>query len=397
MIWRITLVRRGVRMRFWLTVFWGIVLGSVPAAARVSDIQAGQRAFQSGKYADAIARFSRVVGSGKADKKALAKIFYLRGVSYQKLKRLTPAIADFSNAIWLDELPVSLQSRAYIRRGQLRLLMSQHKQALKDMNNAVRLAPTAMSYSARAEALIRLGDSARALKDLDRALSDKGAKRSRVHYIRAQAFEALGRKGDAVANLQKALSYEPDFVPARQMLAALGGGTPPPASGIQTASLRKARSRGAAQRPYMLTTGSIAPRSGRLGRRADAAERSWMLATRTIRGDQAASVTARGKERIRRAGPRTGPLLRRAVGGQKYVLQLSARRTLETAKLALHHIASVNRDLLAGRELYVEKARSAKLGEIFRVRVGEFSTRRVPAALCNKLKLRGQSCFLARK
>ncbi len=384
-------------MRGWLFALLGIVLGSIPAtAARVLDVQAGQAAFQSGRYADAIARFSRVIGSGKADKKILAKVFYMRGTSYQRLKRLTPAIADFSNAIWLDELPVSLQSRAYVRRGQLRLLMSQHKEALKDMNQAVRLAPTAASYSARAQALIRLGDSTRALKDLDRALSDKAGDRAQVHFIRAQAFEALGRKSDAVANLQKALSYKPGFTPARQMLAALGGAMPASALGSKTASFRRKAMPGrAVQRPYMLATGSIAPRSAMQNRREDAAEKDWMLATRTTREElKNMRRSSRGLRKLAMPGLKRGTW---ETGKAKYVIQLSARRTLETAKIALHHIASVNRDLLAGKELYVEKARSAKLGEIFRVRLGVFSSPEVPAALCNKLKLRGQSCFLTRK
>jgi hypothetical protein len=120
-----------------------------------------------------------------------------------------------------------------------------------------------------------------------------------------------------------------------------------------------------------------------------------MLATRTTRE---VAEGARGRfPELRKLRKSTGQRLRRVSGEPKYVIQLSARRTLETAKIALHHIASVNRDLLAGKELYVEKARSAKLGEIFRVRLGDFSSREAPAALCGKLKRRGQSCFLARK
>ncbi len=376
-------------MRFWFFVLIGMGVGIAPAAAaRVSDIQAGQNAFQTGKYADAITRFSNIIAKGKADKKVLARVFLLRGIAYRRLKRPTSAIADFSNAIWLDELPVSLQSRAYINRGQLRLLMSQHDQALKDMNEAVRLAPSAMSYSARAEALVRLGDSARAIADLDRALRDKAALRYRIHFIRAQAFEALGRKADARANLQKALGYKPGFKPASRMLAALGGAVVT----ARTAANHKPGGRSAPQRADRIVTGSIRPHSAAGKSSGDAAEKDWTLATRTIRGTAA-------PEPVRRSGPAkaAGMRLRRAQGSREFVLQLSARRTLETAKVALHHIASANRDLLSGRELYVEKAHSARLGEIYRVRLGYFTARGEPAKLCGRLKIRGQPCFLARR
>ncbi len=361
----------------------GLGMSAQAIAAPPGDIQAGREAFNSGKYADAIARLSNVIARGKAGKDVLAKVFYMRGVSYQQLKRLTPAIADFSNAIWLDELPAGLQAKAYMRRGKLRLAMSQHGEALKDMNEAVRLRGDAASYTARGEALIRLGKPKLAIRDFDRALGKKPAARHRIYYLRAQAFEAMGRKGDAVANLRKAVALAPDYQPAGRMLKAIGA-----APAISVAALPETKP----VRQHILTTGSIRPQ-GAKGRMItdNIAERDWMSATTLKRFDTGA---------LRKAVPRrpvVAPGRKQRSGARGYVLQLSARKTLETAKITLHHIASINGDLLAGMKLYVEKARSARLGDVYRVRIGPFSGQKQPAKLCDQLKSRGQACFLARK
>lgn len=349
-----------------------------PVEAR-SDTRlwAAQEAFQAGQYDAAISRFSDIISAGKYGKTTLAQAFYYRGIAFQRAGKAIEALADYTNALWLEGLSKKASAQCLIRRGYLRLELKQMDTALEDMNTALRTHPDAEGYMARARVLTVSGDTGAAMKDLAAAEKLNPNRKWFFHMVRAETLEAMGRRGEARAEARRAVELNPnrDFAPTRQLLARLGG------AGTQLANVPAAKQNG-------LVTGSI---SRKAKQRAGTPQNDWMRATSVHRAEPPVPVRA-AKPPLRRAAHPAS-----AAGKGGYVVQLAASRDLQAAKRAVHRLAKKNNALLSGHDLFVVKGLGKGSQDIFRIRMGPFASRTEPDSICAQLKARGQDCFVTRR
>ncbi|PLX41062.1 MAG: hypothetical protein C0605_05840 [Hyphomicrobiales bacterium] len=346
------------------------VSDSVAASRADKRLSAAQSAFQAGNFSRAISRFSDIISAGSYGKAVLAQAFYYRGLAFQRSGKPIEALADFTNALWLEGLPKPVHAQCLIRRGYLRLEQSQNDAALEDMNSAVRTLDDAESHMARAKVLVATGKPEAAIKDLALAEQMNPNRKWFLHMVRAEALDGLGRRGEALSEARAAIEIIPDrkYAPLNRLYARLGGH-----GGRQLAG------RPVAGPDSGLTTGSIRRSSG-----SEAGD--WAKATRI---DPAAPAAKRGREAA----------AVKALSGKSgdYVLQLAASRSLEAAKKAVHRMARLNRPLLAGHDLFVVKGLDRSNQRVFRVRLGPFNDRTKPAGICARLKSSGQDCFVTRR
>lgn len=354
-----------------------MIMAGIPAKSKPANkILAAQSAFKAGDYKKAISGFSSIISAGKYGKATLAQAFYYRGIAFQRSGKPIEALADYTNALWLEGLPKPASAQCLIRRGYLRLELNQTDSAVEDMNSAVRTHADAESYIARAGVMVKTGQAELALQDLDSAEKLNPNRRWMLHLVRAEALEALGRRDEARTHAKQAIELNPDrnYKLSRQLYVRLGGKIPQ-----QVASSRVP--------PVGLVTGSI-PRKGKAAKTHTSAD--WVKATTVHR---AAPVKT-----FRKPAPATKASRKTALSATgDYVVQLSASSSLDAAKRAIHRIANRNKPLLAGHDLFVVRGMSRTQQEIYRVRLGPFANRSQPADLCARLKSAGQDCFVTRR
>lgn len=355
------------------------------AAKSDSRLRAAHSAFQAGNYTKAISRFSSLISAGTHGKTILAQAFYYRGIAFQRSGKTIEALADYTNALWLEGLAKPVSAQCLIRRGYLRLQLRQNDTAIEDMNTAVRTLAGAESYMARAKVLTASGQPEAAMKDLAAAEKLNPNRKWFLHMVRAEALDALGQRDQARAEAKTAMDINPDagYAPLSRLYARLGG------HGQNGVRQMAGRRPAAGKAGPGLITGSIR-------KPAPGAANGWTRATSIHRAATATpartAAPARAPAKRRRAGRK--PTLS---GSGAYVLQLAASSSLVSAKRAVHRMARQNNPLLAGHDLFVVKGLSRANQQIFRVRLGPFANRTEPTGLCAKLKAAGQDCFVTRR
>ena len=88
-----------------------------------------------------------------------------RGRAYNKAERFDLALQDLDKAISLD----ATHYRSWQRRAVSHLGIGEPDQALADVERALEIRPTALSYYTRSRVFQSLGDSEHAKSDLERA------------------------------------------------------------------------------------------------------------------------------------------------------------------------------------------------------------------------------------
>jgi tetratricopeptide (TPR) repeat protein len=123
----------------------------------------GQYAFVSGKYEEAIDRFSEALESNKDE-----PILYLsRGVAYVRMKELEKAIRDFTRTIELDDNNV----RAYYYRGIAHMARDKYAPALSDLNKVLSMKPGhGAAHLARGTIYALLGEDEKSVLDMKTAI-----------------------------------------------------------------------------------------------------------------------------------------------------------------------------------------------------------------------------------
>ena len=132
------------------------------------------------------------------------------------------AISDCTKAISLDPK----NADAYSVRGSASFAKGQVNEAISNFNEAIRLDPkNAMFFVFRGQAYLMKGQSLdyfEAIKDCDKAINLDSS--IYVAYLtRADAFSRIGASKEAIKDLEKVLSLEPNFEHAKIMLRAIRG------------------------------------------------------------------------------------------------------------------------------------------------------------------------------
>ena len=198
-------------------------------------------------YPRAITLYSALLQGEKVEPAFLATVYRERGLAQQLSNNPNGAIADYTNAIWLNASPPELQAKAYVGRGLAYLSLSQLAQAVREFDAAVTLAPKlSEAYFGRGTAKRLSGALEPALIDYTKALELGSPTPDLVHYGRGLAYEALGNIQSASTDYRDAVACNPSFVPPLERLSALTN-TPKEGSGPRPSPEAKVATRAATQ------------------------------------------------------------------------------------------------------------------------------------------------------
>ncbi len=183
------------------------------------------------------------------------RVYSCRGVLYLKQGNLAAALADFSQAISLQERSANEldpQSHvAYRSRGKLRARMGDAQGAILDFDRAIALAPQDLfSYLARGNVRVSLNNYPEAIADFSQAISLDPQEPSAYIY-RAQTYIKLEELHQAIDDYQLAANIYlerqdlPKYQDTLAKLQRLQRSTPklplPPTKSPQTESLLRQR------------------------------------------------------------------------------------------------------------------------------------------------------------
>jgi uncharacterized membrane protein YhaH (DUF805 family)/Flp pilus assembly protein TadD len=207
---------------------WEDRLANRPASEAMREASA---AFTAGNFDEALRHYSRAIEFYGSETRAAANSYYFRAYALQTMGRLQEALSDLDKAIALE--PDS--STNYLARGYLLSQMGRYDDALKDFATMLRRDPDSFSaLGGRGEVLEKIGRREEALADyareiaalrnyFDKQMKRKGAEarkeqdaRERDHFIarahlrRGNAFRAMNRAEEALAEYAQALELRPD-------------------------------------------------------------------------------------------------------------------------------------------------------------------------------------------
>ncbi len=96
----------------------------------------GEKSLSAGEYDAAIDQLSKAIKSGSLGKPEMARAFVMRGQALQGKNSQARAVADFTNALWLEALSGADTARALALRGTSRQKLGQSKAAADDFKKA---------------------------------------------------------------------------------------------------------------------------------------------------------------------------------------------------------------------------------------------------------------------
>jgi len=132
-----------------------------------------------------------------------------------------------TSAIEIQALPPLDLAATYSNRGLLRAREGEIKDALKDHEKAIALAPEVGSlYVNRSNAYVRAKRMNDAMSDLERAISIADDSLAAAHYNRALLFQRLGDGRAARADAERAAELSPETEAYRRYLHDLDNPAP---------------------------------------------------------------------------------------------------------------------------------------------------------------------------
>ena len=218
---------RSVTFAFVSSVFLaalGATSSSTFATSLLSNPLATQAyaALAGGDNNRAIALYSQAIESRELAPELLANSLLNRALAYQQQNKQAQAIDDYTAALALDAMSADLRATALYNRGLSQLKSAAMTMAIEDFTSALMLNPSfAHAFYSRGNALRDSGQLLFALSDFERALKFSHPDPARVYFSQAQTFELLQRPIDARRSLNAAHAANPNFVLAREKLAAL--------------------------------------------------------------------------------------------------------------------------------------------------------------------------------
>lgn len=229
---------RSVTFAFVSSVFLA-ALGATSSSTFATSLSSNPLATQAyaalagGDNDRAIILYTQAIETRELSPELLANSLLNRALAYQQLNNQTQAIDDYTAALALDAMSAELRATALYNRGISQQKLVAMTLAIEDFTSALLLNPSfSHAFYSRGNALRESGQLLFALSDFARALKFNHPDPARVYFSQAQAYELLQRPIDARRSLEAALAANPNFVLAREKLAALDAISP---DGAQTA------------------------------------------------------------------------------------------------------------------------------------------------------------------
>jgi tetratricopeptide (TPR) repeat protein len=133
-----------------------------------------------------------------------------RGVTFNNLEQHRRAITDYDEAIRID--PTFAQ--AYYNRGNSYSALGQHERAITDYDEAIRVDPTfAQAYTNRGRSYSALGQHERAITDYDETIR-VDPNDAVAYYNRGRNYSALGQHERAITDYDEAIRLDPTLAQA---------------------------------------------------------------------------------------------------------------------------------------------------------------------------------------
>ena len=194
--------------RFALSLVFSLAGFSAEAATSRGDFRAGYDAMMRQEYDKAIALFTSAIERGDLSRPNQALAFHYRGAEYLKKNQLAEAIRDLDNALRIDpKLVTAYNDRAIAYRRQ-----GQYGRAIDDYGQAIRLRPDWHDwYLNRGMALTYLGRNDEAIADFTKALY-YSPKLVRAFLARADVYLSRGDNANAAADYRRALAADRDLL-----------------------------------------------------------------------------------------------------------------------------------------------------------------------------------------
>jgi tetratricopeptide (TPR) repeat protein len=103
-----------------------------------------------------------------------------------------------------------VKATAYRNRGNVRAAAGAHGEAIRDLDEAIRLRPDdASAYAGRGQVRLARGDRKEAIADLDKAI-ELDARSARYHILRGHAHLVADNADGAIADFDAAIGLEPE-------------------------------------------------------------------------------------------------------------------------------------------------------------------------------------------
>lgn len=361
-------------------------IGATPDRLNVtaaSDLDAGVKAVEQRHYEEATRLLTQAIDSGTLSNEGLALAYHHRGIARQKLGFSSMAVLDYTQAIGRDALAREVLARAYYNRGIAMADVGDKLGAEQDYTRAIDLSPDyAAAYHNRANLERARADYPTAIRDYSEAITLlNGDKRKLPLMGRALSYEKSGDVASAVADLNQALSIDPNYAPALQKHREL-------------AALPIA--------PDNIGTGSIAtPGAGLLPGRDRAIQTGWEpQATRFDKGAPVSQPAASAEERLETASlraidmvPAPSAVPPPSANG-RYKMQLGAFRAAADAAKAWNTISQSGGTLVGSLDHTIEEADLGARGTYFRLHAGAFAKASDAKARCAALAIKKIDCIV---
>ncbi|MBU0516671.1 MAG: tetratricopeptide repeat protein [Proteobacteria bacterium] len=176
--------------------------GAAAGQSALEWIRRGNQADARGDHARAIEFFTRALRSarGRAGPSLRAVARFNRGNTYVRLKRYDRAVADYSAAVRL----APRYANAFFNRALIQARLKRYQDALRDVNQVIRLRPgQARAYLLRGGIYGQKKKYRLALRDFSWAIR-LDPKNGQAYALRAVTYQKLGQTAKARADLERA-------------------------------------------------------------------------------------------------------------------------------------------------------------------------------------------------
>jgi len=162
---------------------------------------------------------TKLIKSGRLDRKSRPGAYYNRGNAYNKKGLYDRAITDFDKTIEL----IPRFANAYNSRGIAYNKKGLYDRAITDFDKGIKLNPKhANTYNNRGNAYVYKGQTDRAIADYDKAIK-LNPKLADAYNNRGSAYyEKKGDRDKAIADFRKAIELRPGNETAKRGLKRLG-------------------------------------------------------------------------------------------------------------------------------------------------------------------------------
>ena len=373
------------------------------SAATKTSYESGVKAYQAGRYQNAVDQLSTALRGGGLSSAAMARGLYYRGLAYKQLNKPGLAISDLTSALWLknglsDEERKSAtaeRAEAYKAAGLGDGNSGKDRVAASDPKSETP-APAAQAQAASEPAAAAPGAAAAAQIASTHTADTGGVPQPLTMGAETAVPPPPARKGEGTIDQSAALQQtgpataatDAAVTPAQADAGQANGGQAAPAS--QTGGFSgffsnlfsggSNASAAPAEAPTGVTTASTS--------QANPQTSSWSDTTSLTQGGAKPSRKASGKTAA------AAPEKTAQSKGGKYKLHIAALRSRAAAEALAQKLMQEHAGEFQDRKPAVGEAVIGSMGTFYRVRVGSYKTADEPRGLCNTLRNSGYDCLV---